>query len=153
MLFCYRDNPKNKKFVLIVISMNLKKDTVFNLLIVFIPIVILTLIVSISMIKKKGKVKRIEAQFDISNIEKALNEYFKDKGYYPTTDDGLYLLISAKNKEGKPYLNKIKKDPWGKQYYYHSPGINNKDKYDLWSYGADKTEGGDGINRDITNWN
>ncbi len=40
-------------------------------------------------------------------------------------------------------------DPWGNNYHYLFPGKYNKDKYDLWSRGADNAQGGEGYNRDI----
>jgi general secretion pathway protein G len=50
------------------------------------------------------------------------------------------------------YLDKKKrpKDPWGREYLYLSPGVNGD--YDILSYGADGVPGGDGKNKDITNW-
>lgn len=51
-----------------------------------------------------------------------------------------------------PYLKKLEipLDPWNNPYIYESPG--NHGDYDLYSYGADGTEGGDGENRDIVSW-
>ena len=47
-----------------------------------------------------------------------------------------------------PYLSKtLPKDPWGRPYVYRCPG-NNGD-YDLFSFGADGTEGNDD---DICSW-
>jgi len=44
------------------------------------------------------------------------------------------------------------KDPWGNEYQYKLPGEINKDSYDVYSYGPDGKEGGDGDNADIGNW-
>ena len=51
-----------------------------------------------------------------------------------------------------PYLKKnvIRKDPWGNDYQYRSPGQHGD--FDLWSLGADNREGGDGENRDVHSW-
>lgn len=50
-----------------------------------------------------------------------------------------------------PYLKKdVPKDPWGNPYIYRSPG--KKEPYELFSYGADGAEGGEGVNKDIVSW-
>ena len=49
------------------------------------------------------------------------------------------------------YIDKIPKNPWGNNYVYISPGVHGD--YDLYSYGADGEEGGDGKNADIQSWN
>ena len=93
-----------------------------------------------------------------ANIAMALDVYDVDNGRYPTTDQGLKALLikpeSApvpKNWKG-PYLKKkrMPRDPWGNDYIYLSPGTHGD--FDLISYGADATGGGDGKNEDINNW-
>jgi len=92
------------------------------------------------------------AYVEIELIKEALEMFYKDNGRYPSTDEGLELLINKKNRYRSPYLDVVKKDPWGNAYHYCSPGIRNKAPYDLWSYGADNSPGGQGDNADITNW-
>ena len=76
-------------------------------------------------------------------------------GRYPTAQEGLQALISAPpgvNNWNGPYWKKteVPKDPWGNEYKYGAPGQHGP--YDLLSYGADGKEGGEGPNKDITNW-
>jgi general secretion pathway protein G len=74
----------------------------------------------------------------------ALDLYRLEKHRYPTTEESLNAL--------KPYLKKdLPKDPWGHEYAYRSPGEDERD-YDIVSYGADGTPGGDGNNSDIVSW-
>jgi general secretion pathway protein G len=44
----------------------------------------------------------------------------------------------------------VPKDPWGNDYRYTSPGQHGP--FDLSSLGADNQEGGEGENKDVTNW-
>jgi general secretion pathway protein G len=44
----------------------------------------------------------------------------------------------------------VPKDPWGNEYKYSAPG--QAGPYDIVSLGADGKEGGEGVNKDITNW-
>jgi len=71
------------------------------------------------------------------------------RGRYPTTEEGLNVLIQEKilkpNKEGKV------KDPWDREYIYLSPGQAHADAYDVKSYGADGAPGGEGENADLVN--
>jgi general secretion pathway protein G len=42
----------------------------------------------------------------------------------------------------------LPKDPWGNPFQYVSPGSNDR-PYDVYSWGADGAEGGEGNNADI----
>jgi general secretion pathway protein G len=86
------------------------------------------------------------AKAEISNISRSVEMYNADNGSYPTSEQGLQVLI--KTEHGNSYLEKIPKDPWCRPYHYRYPGVNNPGSYDLWSDGKDGIEGtGD----DVTN--
>jgi general secretion pathway protein G len=42
-------------------------------------------------------------------------------------------------------------DPWQQPYHYASPGQRGGE-FDVFTYGADRQEGGEGVNADIGNW-
>jgi general secretion pathway protein G len=77
-------------------------------------------------------------------VEAALNLYRLDNFRYPSTDDGLEALVPK-------YLDSLPEDPWGNPYLYLSPG--EKGEFDVYSFGADGAEGGEGVDKDIGNWN
>ena len=67
----------------------------------------------------------------------------------------MQALITAPtgvNNWNGPYWKKstLPKDPWTNEYKYASPGQHGA--YDVWSYGADGKEGGEGTDKDITSW-
>ncbi len=99
----------------------------------------------------KSEVNVAKAQIDA--FEKALEQYRLDTGRYPPTEVGLGALVHRPQNEPKwngPYLRKdVPMDPWGKPYYYRSPG--EKGDYDIISYGKDGQPGGTAENADITN--
>jgi general secretion pathway protein G len=102
--------------------------------------------------EEKAKLRTTKAQIELFGT--ALDTFRLDVGRYPTTDEGLQAL---RQKPGGlerwdgPYLRKdLPLDPWSKPYAYRSPGEHGP--YDIVSYGADGTPGGDGDNRDITSW-
>jgi len=128
--------------------------TLIELLIVLVIIGLLAGLVAPRVFKgqKKGQVTTAKAQIQL--LEQALDQFRLDVGRYPSTSEGLAALQTnpggAENWDG-PYLRKsIPLDPWGNPYMYASPGTHGD--FDLYSYGADRSQGGEGDNRDITNW-
>jgi general secretion pathway protein G len=100
----------------------------------------------------KSEVKATKAQIDA--LGKAIDQFRLDIGRYPTTEEGLGILVTRPPNIPKwegPYLTKsVPIDPWGSPYIYKAPGDHGD--YDLLSYGKDGRPGGDGENADITNW-
>jgi general secretion pathway protein G len=99
--------------------------------------------------------KDVARLFVTQTMQAPLTAYKINMGDFPTTAEGLQALITAPtNSDGRwrgPYLqdNKLPLDPWGSPYQYRYPGVHNKNGYDLWSMGPDKT---DGTADDIGNW-
>lgn len=131
----------------------------FSLIELMIVLVILGLIAGIvgpQAMKYLGKGKSQSAKVQIENISAALDMYRLEVGSYPTTADGLKALVSqpsgARGWNG-PYLKKgdVPKDPWNNEYQYKRPGSNGQ-PYDLSSFGADGSAGGDGEDADISLW-
>jgi general secretion pathway protein G len=100
----------------------------------------------------KSEVKATRAQIDA--LTKALDQYRLDVGRYPSTEQGLAVLVTRPADEPKwsgPYLSKaLPKDPWGNDYQYRSPGEHGE--YDLLSFGKDGRPGGEGEDADLTSW-
>ena len=84
-------------------------------------------------------------------MKASLFRYRIDNGRYPNSEEGLQALMTApsgaKNWKG-PYMESLPADPWGSQYQYRSPGKNNTEGYDIFSFGGDGVESAD----DIGNW-
>jgi general secretion pathway protein G len=127
----------------------------FTLIEIMVVILILGLLATIVVQSLRGaadKAKRVKAQADIAELKTALDRYYLDNGYYPTTDQGLQALVAAPttgkiptNYETGGYIQRLPKDPWGNVYFYQSDG----NSYVLKSFGADGVEGGEGKNADI----
>lgn len=130
--------------------------TLIELMVVMVILVLLAGVASVVVINRIQDSKRAKAIADIAAFEQALDAYKVDVGDYPTTEQGLAALrekpSDVTNWNG-PYLKKpIPTDPWGNPYHYESPGTHNTDGVDIWSYGKDGKEGGEGNDADITNW-
>ncbi|MFG6429506.1 type II secretion system major pseudopilin GspG [Roseateles sp. LYH14W] len=100
----------------------------------------------------KSEVKAARAQIDA--LTKSLDQFRLDVGRYPSTEQGLAVLVAKPADEPKwagPYLSKaLPKDPWGQDYQYRSPGEHGE--YDLLSLGKDGRPGGEGEDADLTSW-
>jgi general secretion pathway protein G len=103
--------------------------------------------------QEKAEVRAAAAQ--IANFGTALDTFRLDVGRYPNTQEGLAALIqrpSSTDRWDGPYLKtNVPNDPWGRPYFYRSPGEGGR-PYDLYSLGSDGAPGGDGPNRDVLSW-
>jgi general secretion pathway protein G len=127
--------------------------TLIELLVVMVIIGLLAALVAPRLFPKLGKGKQSAAKAQIELLGQALDQYRLDTGSYPTTQEGLNALVAnpgVEKWEG-PYLKKaLPLDPWGKPYIYQNPGTHGE--YDLYSYGRDNKPGGEGEDKDVTNW-
>jgi len=91
----------------------------------------------------------------IERLTVALESYRKDTGNYPTTDEGLEVLLPGKGGENSNqhgYIKHIYSSRRNSQFYYRYPGMHNVDGFDLWLLGKDNQPGGEGKNSDCGNW-
>ncbi len=129
--------------------------TLIELLVVLVILGLLAGLVGPQVMKYLGDSKTKTAKLQISNLSGALDMYRLEVGRYPNNQEGLEALVSepggAKNWNG-PYLKKkdLPKDPWGYDYQYKYPGDNGD--FDLYSLGADNSQGGDGEAQDVVSW-
>jgi len=131
-----------------------KGFTLIELLIVMVILGLLAALVGPRMFGKVGGSRQKAAKAQISLFETALDTYKLDTSTYPTTSQGLEALRtqpSGVERWDGPYLPKnVPLDPWGHRYEYRYPGEHGD--FDIISYGADGTSGGDGENMDIVSW-
>ncbi|MBD3641046.1 type II secretion system major pseudopilin GspG [Marinobacter pelagius] len=136
------------------------KQRGFTLIEIMVVMVILGLLVAIvapNIMGRSDQAKVTIAETQLKNIQSALDLYRLDNSHYPSTQQGLEALVSKPSGSPEPnnwnpdgYLKSVPEDPWGNQFQYVSPGT--EGPYDLYSYGADGQEGGDGDAADISVW-
>ncbi len=119
---------------------------------------ILAAVVAPKIFGQPGKARIAKAKTEISGIQSALQMYKLENINYPSSEQGLMALVEqpsgepeAPNWQEGGYLDRLPKDPWGKEYLYVSPGENGD--IDIYTMGADGQSGGEGENSDIGNWN
>lgn len=129
--------------------------TLVEVLVVLVIIGLLGLLVAPNLVARLGKAKGEAAQAQINTLVSAVDLFYVDMGRYPTNEEGLGALMTAPGGDANwrgPYLRKRQAliDPWGNAYRYKMPGQHGT--YDLFSWGSDNAEGGEGDARDVTNW-
>ena len=129
--------------------------TLLELLVVLGIIAMLAGIVGPQVMKHLGASKTKTAKVQIEDLASALDMYKLDEGSYPTQQQGLAALIEKpadSRRWNGPYLRKekIPVDPWQQEYHYTYPGQHGK--FDIYSYGADEKEGGEGEDQDVNSW-
>ena len=137
----------------------LMKQKGFTLIEIMVVMVILGLLVSVvapNILGQGEKARLGVAKTQIRNIGNALDIYKLDNFNYPSTEQGLEALVTepagspaAKNWNKDGYLPSVPVDPWKNEYQYVSPG--SEGPYDLYSFGPDGREGGEGEDADISN--
>ena len=130
-----------------------KKQKGFTLIEIMVVVVIIGLLATLILPRVLGRQEEAfvaKSKSDIRALTSALKLYKLDNFKYPTTSDGLDVPVSG-GKDGKGYIDRLPGDPWGNSYQYLYPG--EKMEFDLWSYGADGSTGGEGVDADIGNWN
>lgn len=138
----------------------MRRSDGFTLIEIMVVMVILGLLVAIvapNIMGRSDEARVTVAKTQMSNVANALDLYRLDNSHYPSTQQGLQALVTRPSGNPEPsnwnpdgYLNSVPVDPWDNEYQYISPGT--EGPYDLYSYGADGQEGGQGINADISVW-
>ncbi|MFA5684359.1 MAG: type II secretion system major pseudopilin GspG [Lysobacteraceae bacterium] len=131
--------------------------TLIEILVVVVIIGILAGAVMTNLWGETDRAMQARAKADIDTLKTSLNLYRLDNFVYPSTNQGLEALVNrpggspeARNWRNGGYIDRIPKDPWGRDYVYLSPG--QRGDFDLYSYGADGQPGGEGGNADVTSW-
>lgn len=132
----------------------------FTLIEVMVVIVILGILAALivpKVMSRPDEARVVAAKQDIGSIVQALKLYKLDNLSYPATEQGLQALVAKPATAPLPpnwkpggYLERLPKDPWGKDYLYLNPGQHGE--IDVYSLGGDGEPGGEGAGADIGNW-
>jgi len=137
-----------------------KGMTLIEIMVVVTILGLIATIVTVNVLGRLDQAKVTAAQTQIRSLETALDEFRRDGGFYPSTEQGLRSLIEKPSigrvprtypRDGYLKGNAIPRDPWGCKFIYYSPGLHGN-RYELTSLGADCQEGGEDVDADINSW-
>lgn len=126
----------------------------FTLVEVMVVVVILGILATTVVISVRDYVvagKQNAAKQELSQLTAALDLFFLENDRYPSTSEGLAVLLerNAKHPDGLLRGGDLN-DPWNHPYEYVFPGVHGS--FDIACYGADGAEGGSGADADINSW-
>ena len=129
--------------------------TLLELMVVLLILALLATIAAPRVTKYLRKAKAQTAKIQVDALSAAVDSFHLDMGRFPGADEGLKALMDrpsdSANWDG-PYLKRRDSltDPWGHPYLYRIPGQHGE--YDVYSFGSDNREGGEGDAADVGNW-
>lgn len=131
--------------------------TLIEIMVVMVILGLLVALVAPNIMGRGDEARVTTTKAQLRQISNALDLYRLDNSHYPSTEQGLEALVEKPTGSPEPsnwnpdgYMNSVPTDPWGNEYQYVQPG--SEGPYDLYSYGADGREGGEGVNADISVW-
>lgn len=123
---------------------SLKNDGGFSMVELMIVVTIMAILTGTGVMIYRNYIHNARVTRAKTEIEQ-IKMIITTMGTPPGSEEGLNKLVE----EGMMKKTGVT-DPWGSPYQYRSPGEH--DEFDVWSFGADGKEGGDGNNKDITSW-
>jgi len=128
--------------------------TLIEIMVVVAIIAILGATVVPLIMDRPNEARVVRAKNDIASYSSALELYRLDNFNYPSTEQGLEALVTKPsgdpepaNWNGRGYVKKLSKDPWGRDYLYQNEDGN----FEILSLGNDGVEGGEDFDADISN--
>jgi general secretion pathway protein G len=142
---------------MLVIKASLKRPqqgfTLLEIMVVVVIIGLLAAAVVPQFMQQVDKAQINRAKQDLRTLDSTLQLYRLDNFRYPNTEDGLEALVRSPGQDQapnwKPLLKSVPLDPWKNPYQYRFPG--QRGEFDVFTLGADRQEGGEGVNADISN--
>lgn len=128
--------------------------TILEVLVVLSVIALISTVVGPRLIGYLGRAKSETVGLQINQIEQAVQLFYIDVGRYPSSSEGLGVLITAPAGEGSwsgPYLEDSAAiiDPWERDYIYEAP--DDGGAFSISSLGRDGSLGGTGEDVDVFN--
>ncbi|MFC4259001.1 type II secretion system major pseudopilin GspG [Marinobacter lacisalsi] len=133
---------------------NQRGFTLIEIMVVMVILGLLVAVVAPNIMGRSDQAKVTIAKTQMRNVANALDMYRLDNSHYPSTQQGLEALVNRPSGSPEPrnwnpdgYLDAVPEDPWGNEYQYINLGSSD---YDLFSYGSDGNQGGEGDAADIS---
>ena len=127
--------------------------TLIEIMIVVVIIGLISAMVGPRIIGNLDKARAQTTKAQLVSLKDAVQRFYMDCSEYPSSLDDLLHKTGNAKWEG-PYLDakELPKDGWDGEFIYTCPGADDM-AFEIISLGADKANGGEGYNADISCWN
>lgn len=133
---------------------NKRRQQGFSLIEVLVVMTILAVIFGLVVRNVTGgqdKAKYKQAQLEVLKITAGVQEFYLDTGNLPNSLEQL-VNDSGDSMWMGPYIkDKELKDPWDEPYHFSGRSQHGQ-SFDIYSYGSDKSPGGEKLASDVGNW-
>ena len=139
---------------------NARGMTLIEIMVVITILGLIATVVTVNVLDRLDEAKVETAKTQMKVLEMALDQFRRDNGFYPSTEQGLAALVSKpsigripKRYPAKGYLKggRVPQDPFRCDYQYYCPGIQGHE-YEIYSLGRDCQEGGEDVDADIASF-
>jgi general secretion pathway protein G len=139
---------------------NARGMTLIEIMVVITILGLIATVVTVNVLDRLDEAKVETAKTQMKVLETALDQFRRDNGFYPSTEQGLAALVTRpsigripKRYPSNGYLKggKVPQDPFGCDYQYYCPGIQGHE-YEIYSLGRDCQEGGEDVDADIASF-
>lgn len=128
--------------------------TLIEVIVIVVILGILAAVVAPRFLSRIGQSKRAMAESNASSLATAMKLFIADYGQ-PEPGSTIDILwekpAGIEESKWDPKVENAEQllDPWGRKYVLRLPGEKNTFDFDIVSYGADGSPGGEGENQDI----
>ncbi len=139
---------------------NARGMTLIEIMVVITILGLIATVVTVNVMDRLDEARQETAKTQMKVLEEALDQFRRDNGFYPSTEQGLQALVEKpstgripKRYPSKGYLKggRVPQDPFDCDYQYYNPGLQGHE-YEIYSLGADCQEGGDETDADISSF-
>ncbi|MDI9348286.1 MAG: type II secretion system protein GspG [Methylacidiphilales bacterium] len=107
--------------------------TMLELVVVMVVVSLLAGAIVPNLLKRPAQARQVAIDQDFQSLQLVISLFALDNGFLPPQSTGLRSLNA--------YLQRIPKDPWGREYLYEMVSA---DDYRICTLGADGVVGGEG---------
>jgi len=114
--------------------------TLIEIMVVIAILGMMATLITVFYVRQQDQAKVDGTNIQMHNIEQALDAYKIRFHNYPSTEEGIQVLVT------KEIMREMPKDMWGNEFQYVR---HNTRSYTLKSFGADGSPGGEGFDQDL----
>ena len=114
--------------------------TLIEIMVVIAILGMMATLITVFYVRQQDQARVDGTNIQMHNIEQALDAYKIRFHSYPSTEEGIQVLVA------KEIMKEMPKDMWGNELQYVR---HNARSYTLKSFGADGSPGGEGFDQDL----